>query len=48
VWCEGNSSEMKRVRFKGDESCIGKIFEVEVYKAGLWMLFARRENENVE
>jgi tRNA-2-methylthio-N6-dimethylallyladenosine synthase len=48
VWCEGNSSEMKRVRFKGDESCIGKIFEVEVYKAGLWMLFARSENENKE
>lgn len=36
--CSGNSSEMKLVRFKGDESLIGKIVEVEVEKADTWML----------
>ena len=40
-WCTGNSREMKRVRFKGDVNCVGKIIVVEVYKAGEWMLWGR-------
>jgi len=40
-WCTGNSSEMKRVRFKADASCVGKIFAIEIYKAGEWMLWGR-------
>ncbi|MBT3419142.1 MAG: tRNA (N6-isopentenyl adenosine(37)-C2)-methylthiotransferase MiaB [Candidatus Magasanikbacteria bacterium] len=38
-WCSGNSSEMKRVQFKGEESLIGSVSRVKVYKAGEWMLF---------
>ena len=40
-WCTGNSSEMKRVRIKGDESMIGKIVEAQVFKAETWMLWGR-------
>ncbi|OGH68527.1 MAG: tRNA (N6-isopentenyl adenosine(37)-C2)-methylthiotransferase MiaB [Candidatus Magasanikbacteria bacterium RIFCSPHIGHO2_02_FULL_47_14] len=40
-WCEGNSFEMKRVRFKGDQSLIGCICPVEIYKAEEWMLWGR-------
>ena len=38
-WCSGNTREMKRARFKGDESYIGKIVEIEVFKAEEWILY---------
>ncbi len=41
IWAEGNSKEMKRVRFKSEENLVGKIVNVEVYKAEQWMLYAR-------
>lgn len=41
IWCTGNSSEMKRVRFKGNTSLVGKIVLVEIYKAEEWMLYGR-------
>lgn len=41
-WCMGNSREMKRVRFKGDESLIGHIVDIEIYRAGEWMMWGRR------
>ncbi len=41
IWCTGNSSEMKRVRFKGNTSLVGKIILVEIYKAEEWMLYGR-------
>jgi tRNA-2-methylthio-N6-dimethylallyladenosine synthase len=40
-WCMGNSREMKRVRFKGDASHMGKVVSAQVYKAQEWMLHAR-------
>lgn len=43
-WCNGNSREMKRVRFKGVESLVGKIVDVEIYKAQMWMLTGRTHN----
>jgi len=46
VWCMGNSKEMKRVRFKGDEKMVGKIVEVEIYKVEEWMLYGRRGIES--
>lgn len=36
--CIGNSQEMKRVRFPGKESMIGKIFDVKIKKAFEWIL----------
>ncbi len=38
-WCNGNTREMKRARFKGDESYVGKIVEIEIFKAEEWMLY---------
>ena len=40
-WCEGNSNEMKRVSFKGDESLVGAICEVEIFKTDTWMMWGR-------
>jgi tRNA-2-methylthio-N6-dimethylallyladenosine synthase len=40
-WCTGNSSEMKRVSFKGDESMIGSIREVKIFKTDTWMMWGR-------
>jgi len=40
-WCNGNSSEMKRVRFKGSKKMIGTIQEVEIFRAQEWMLWGR-------
>ena len=40
-YCTGNSREMKRTRFKGDESLVGTIVDVQVYKADEWMLWAK-------
>lgn len=40
-WCNGNTREMKRARFKGDESMIGRIFEIEIFKAEMWMLYGK-------
>jgi len=36
--CEGNSREMKRVRFKGSDLLLGKIVTVKVVKAEMWIL----------
>lgn len=40
-WCEGNSREMKRVRFPGVKEQIGLCVNVQVMKAQEWMLYAR-------
>jgi tRNA-2-methylthio-N6-dimethylallyladenosine synthase len=40
-WCSGNTREMKRARFKGDESFIGKIVEIEIFKAEEWVLYGK-------
>ena len=40
-WCSGNSSEMKRVSFEGEESMVGAIKEVKIYKTDIWMMWAR-------
>lgn len=40
-WCEGNSSEMKRVRFKSEIDYTGKIVPAYVLRADDWMLFAK-------
>jgi len=40
-WCFGNSSEMKLVKFKGEEALIGIIVELEVCKADTWLLWGR-------
>jgi tRNA-2-methylthio-N6-dimethylallyladenosine synthase len=37
-WCIGNSREMKRVRFLGKKSMVGKIFDVKIKKAFEWIL----------
>ena len=37
-FCEGNSSEMKRVRFRGSKSLLGQIVPVIVTKAQTWRL----------
>lgn len=37
-WCSGNSSEMKLVRFLGEEKMLGMIVEVKVEKAMEWVL----------
>jgi tRNA-2-methylthio-N6-dimethylallyladenosine synthase len=37
-WCEGNSKEMKRVRFRGGEDLFGKIISVRIDEAQEWML----------
>ncbi len=39
AWCSGNTLEMKRARFKGDESFIGRIVEIEIFKAEEWVLY---------
>jgi tRNA-2-methylthio-N6-dimethylallyladenosine synthase len=36
--CIGNSLEMKRVRFAGKKSMVGKIFDVKIKKAFEWIL----------
>ncbi|MEK7084286.1 MAG: radical SAM protein, partial [Patescibacteria group bacterium] len=40
-WCAGNSHEMKRIRWKGDVSCVGSIVPVEIFKAEEWILWGR-------
>jgi len=40
-WCEGNSSEMRLTRFKGEESMVGTIQSPEIYKADTWLLWGR-------
>lgn len=40
-WCQGNSQEMKRIRFKGEENLVGTLQTVEIYKADEWVLTAR-------
>ena len=37
-WCEGNSREMKRVRFQSDKSFVGKVVNVKVIEPKMWML----------
>ncbi len=41
-WCTGNSREMKRIKFKGDASLIGKIVLVDIYKISEWVLWGRK------
>lgn len=36
--CQGNSSEMKRVEFKGDKNLVGKIVEVKINRPLTWIL----------
>lgn len=38
-WLTGNTKEMKRIRFQGDETLVGTIQEVTVNKADMWMLW---------
>lgn len=40
-WCAGNSSEMKRVTFKGDESLIGTIQNIEIFKTDNWLMWGQ-------
>lgn len=40
-WCIGNSRDMKRVKFKGDETMIGTIQDVTIFKAQEWVLWGR-------
>jgi tRNA-2-methylthio-N6-dimethylallyladenosine synthase len=40
-WCSGNTREMKRARFKGDESFIGQIVEIEIFKVEEWILYGK-------
>ncbi len=40
-WCSGNTLEMKRARFKGDESFIGQIVEIEIFKVEEWILYGK-------
>jgi len=37
--CSGNSGEMKRVYFRGDESMVGSIMAVKINKAQEWILW---------
>ncbi len=37
--CSGNSLEMKRVQFRGNEASKGTIVQVHIERAGEWMLF---------
>ena len=41
-WCEGNSNEMKRINFKGEESDVGTICNVEIFKTDLWMMWGKK------
>lgn len=45
--CSGNSREMKRVVFRGDESLIGTIQDVSVDRAVEWVLYASLCNHNI-
>ncbi|MCB9798706.1 tRNA (N6-isopentenyl adenosine(37)-C2)-methylthiotransferase MiaB [Candidatus Nomurabacteria bacterium] len=38
-WLTGNTREMKRIRFLGDESLVGTIQNVKVSKADMWMFW---------
>jgi tRNA-2-methylthio-N6-dimethylallyladenosine synthase len=40
-WCTGNSREMKRVRFKGDESMVGTVQQINIIRPSTWMLFGK-------
>lgn len=40
-WCRGNSHEMKRVHFEGDESYLGKIVPIRVERADEWVLWGK-------
>jgi len=40
-WCMGNSLEMKRVKFKGGESAVGTVVDVEIFKTQEWILWGR-------
>ncbi len=44
-WCEGNSREMKRVRFRGSEALLGTIVSVKVNEAKEWILVGEQEKE---
>ncbi|MFA5937249.1 MAG: tRNA (N6-isopentenyl adenosine(37)-C2)-methylthiotransferase MiaB [Candidatus Paceibacterota bacterium] len=39
-WCIGNTNEMKRARFKGEQSLVGRIVPTEVFRAETWMLWS--------
>ena len=41
-WCYGNSREMKLVRFQDSPSLVGKVVNVRVVKAGMWVLEGER------
>ncbi|MFH1286380.1 MAG: tRNA (N6-isopentenyl adenosine(37)-C2)-methylthiotransferase MiaB [Candidatus Magasanikbacteria bacterium] len=43
--CAGNSLEMKRVQFGGDESLVGRIIEVKINKAVEWILWGTKKDE---
>ncbi len=38
-WCEGNSREMKRVRFKSDNGIVGSLVNVKIDKVKEWILY---------
>ncbi len=44
-WCEGNSREMKRVRFRGSEALLGSIVSVYIDEAQEWMLIGEQEKQ---
>ncbi len=41
---EGNSTEMKRVQFAGTGNYVGKIVDVIIERAGIWMLYGKIKN----
>ncbi|PIT86367.1 MAG: tRNA (N6-isopentenyl adenosine(37)-C2)-methylthiotransferase MiaB [Candidatus Magasanikbacteria bacterium CG10_big_fil_rev_8_21_14_0_10_43_6] len=46
-WCEGNSAEMKRVRFRGSEAQRGTIVSVRVDEAQEWMLIGEEIQDGI-
>ncbi len=39
--CSGNSRDMKRVLFRGDESLVGTIQDVTIERAVEWVLYGK-------
>jgi tRNA-2-methylthio-N6-dimethylallyladenosine synthase len=42
-YCEGNSSEMKRVKFKSPKKYLGQIVDVKITKPMAWLLLGKRK-----
>lgn len=46
-WCRGNSNEMKRVHFQGDQSMVGKIIVVKIERCDEWVLWGKYQKTYV-